>query len=115
MLGYSYAFYDAERLGQVPANSSVPWRGPSLLYERGPMRLGFGTNLTGGWEAGGLAGTLKLTMPTAFTVAMLAWGLLEFPQARSRTLKGMPTRLGFREPGAAGVPAGALLHLERCR
>ena len=82
VLGYSYQFYDAERLGQLPANGSVAWRGPSLLYERGPARLGFGANLTGGWEAGGLAGTLKLTMPTAFTVAMLAWGLLEFPQAR---------------------------------
>ena len=63
---------------QVPANGSVAWREPSLLYESGPARLGFG-NLSGGWETGGLAGTLKLTMPTAFTVAMLAWGLLEFP------------------------------------
>lgn len=66
---------------QVPASGSVAWREPSLLYESGPARLGFG-NLSGGWETGGLAGTLKLTMPTAFTVAMLAWGLLEFPEVR---------------------------------
>lgn len=26
-----------------------------------------------------LAGTIKLTMPLAFSTAMLAWGLLEFP------------------------------------
>lgn len=65
----------------MPANGSVAWREPSLLYESGPARLGFG-NLSGGWETGGLAGTLKLTMPTAFTVAMLAWGLLEFPDVR---------------------------------
>ncbi|KAK9826822.1 hypothetical protein WJX81_004238 [Elliptochloris bilobata] len=84
VLSYSHTFYDAERLGQVPANGSVPWRAPSLLYERGPARLGFGANLTGGWEAGGMAGTLKLTMPTAFTVAMLAWGLLEFPEGYAR-------------------------------
>ncbi len=28
--------------------------------------------------AGGLAGNLKMTMPTAFTTAMLAWGLISF-------------------------------------
>ncbi len=27
------------------------------------------------------AGTLKLTMPTAFTTTMLAWGILAFPSA----------------------------------
>ena len=30
------------------------------------------------FESGGLAGNLKMTMPTAFTVAMLAWGLNSF-------------------------------------
>ena len=29
--------------------------------------------------AGGDSGLLKMTMPTAFTTAMLAWGLLSFP------------------------------------
>ena len=33
----------------------------------------------GGWLEGGAAGNLQLTMPTAFTVAMLSWGLLAFP------------------------------------
>ena len=28
--------------------------------------------------AGGLAGNLKMTMPTAFTTAMLAWGFISF-------------------------------------
>ena len=83
VLGYSYDFYNAERLGAVAANSTAPWRGPALLYERGPAALGFGPSLAGGWETGGQAGALKLTLPTAFTVAMLAWGLLEFPEARA--------------------------------
>lgn len=29
-------------------------------------------------QLGGLAGNLKMTMPTAFTTAMLAWGLVSF-------------------------------------
>ena len=30
--------------------------------------------------ASALAGTVKMTQPTAFTTAMLAWGLLSFPK-----------------------------------
>ncbi len=33
----------------------------------------------GGWLQGGDAGNLKLTLPTAFTTSMLAWGLVAFP------------------------------------
>lgn len=29
---------------------------------------------------GGQAGTVKMVQPTAFTVTMLAWGLLSFPK-----------------------------------
>lgn len=34
--------------------------------------------------AGGLAGNLKMTMPAAFTTAMLAWGLLSFQSGYSQ-------------------------------
>ena len=51
----------------------------SPLQERGPPNLGFG-NMTGGFMMGGQAGTLKMTLPTAFTISMLAWSMLEFPQ-----------------------------------
>ena len=34
--------------------------------------------------AGGSAGNLKMTMPTAFTTAMLAWGLLSFGSGYSQ-------------------------------
>ena len=74
-----FKFYDAERVGALPANFTIPWRGPSLLQERGPPNLGFG-NMTGGYMTGGQAGTLKMTIPTAFTISMLAWSMLEFPQ-----------------------------------
>ena len=49
----------------------------------------------GGWLEGGAAGNLQLTMPTAFTVAMLSWGLLAFPEgytkagATTETLSGI--------------------------
>ncbi len=32
---------------------------------------------------GGQAGTLKMTIPTAFSMTMLAWGMLEFPHVRA--------------------------------
>ena len=45
----------------------------------------YGNDLTGGWLNGGPAGNLKMTMPTAFTVSLLAWGLLSFPAGYSQT------------------------------
>ena len=56
-----------------------------LLQERGPPNLGFG-NMTGGFMMGGQAGTLKMTLPTAFTISMLAWSMLEFPQVCAQGL-----------------------------
>ena len=47
-------FMDAQRVGPLPADNTVPWRSNSLLYE-GSERLGF-TNLTGGWMYGGELG-----------------------------------------------------------
>ena len=35
-------------------------------------------------RSGGDSGMLKMTMPTAFTTALLAWGLLSFPQGYSQ-------------------------------
>lgn len=45
--------------------------------------------------AGGTAGLLKMTMPTAFTTATLAWGLLTFPQ-------------GYRDAGATAAARAEL-------
>lgn len=78
LLQKNFEFYDAERLGQLPADNRIPWRSDSLLYEIGPRSLGFG-NVTGGWMGGGNSGTVKNTIPTAMSISMLAWGMLEFP------------------------------------
>ena len=48
---------------------------------QGPEYLGFG-NVTGGWMGNGIDGTIKNTIPTSMTLAMLAWGMLEFPMVR---------------------------------
>ena len=69
-------YFQASRIGALPAGYDIPWRGTSLLYE-GSASLGF-ANLTGGWMNGGILGTIKLTQPAAYTTAMLAWGLLAF-------------------------------------
>ena len=82
LMGMSYKFYAAERVGPLPANYTIPWRGSAYLQEGNTKVAGF-TNMTGGFMTGGNAGTLKMTIPTAFTLSMLAWGMLEFPEARS--------------------------------
>ncbi|CAL8466081.1 g5617 [Coccomyxa elongata] len=75
--GKGLLFYPANAVGQLPADNPIPWRSDSLLYEKA-TKFGF-EDLTGGWMTGGIAGDLKMTMPTAFTVSMLAWGMLAFP------------------------------------
>eukprot|EP00891_Asterochloris_glomerata_P004594 jgi/Astpho2/4594/Aster-00171 len=67
--------YRAQRVGTLPADNDVSWRATALAADSGPG----GADLTGGWLQGGDAGNLKLTLPTAFTTSMLAWGLVAFP------------------------------------
>ncbi len=105
VLGLASFFYNAQRVGHLPPDNGVAWRSDALLWEAGPG----GEDLTGarphtrpaagpsgayrarpppnsgrparagGWLNGGAAGDLKMTVPTAFTVSLLAWGLLAFP------------------------------------
>ena len=79
------------------------------LQERGPPNLGFG-NMTGGFMMGGQAGTLKMTLPTAFTISMLAWSMLEFPQvcAQGLLLAVAFAPLPYRHLAVAGLPPNQL-------
>ena len=52
--GDSLLFYDAQRVGQLPADNPIPWRSDSLLYEKS-TEFGF-PDLTGGWLNGGEIG-----------------------------------------------------------
>jgi endoglucanase len=80
--GASLRFYEAQRLGELPAGNRIAFRGNTFPYERSP-KFRF-DDLTGGWASGGAVGTVKMTITTAFTTSMLAWGLLTFPKGYSR-------------------------------
>lgn len=49
-----------------------------MTTELGPLDR----DITGGYLQGGPAGNLKMTHPTAFSIALLAWGLIQFPSVR---------------------------------
>lgn len=73
----SFEFYDAMRIGTLPANSTPSWRGSALTYEADP----YGT-LAGGFITGGGAGVIKLSIPIAFTASMLAWSAVQAPKVQ---------------------------------
>ncbi|KAK9842280.1 hypothetical protein WJX81_004432 [Elliptochloris bilobata] len=75
VLSLSSYFYNAQRAGHLPPDNGVPWRSDALLWETGPGEI----DLTGGWLNGGSAGDLKMSVPTAFTTSLVAWGMLAFP------------------------------------
>ena len=54
----SLGFYEAQRVGRLPADNPIPWRHNALLYEASP-NFGF-ADLTGGYLNGGVAGALTL-------------------------------------------------------
>ncbi len=54
----SLSFYEAQRVGRLPADNPIPWRQNALLYEASP-NFGF-DDLTGGYLNGGVAGVLGL-------------------------------------------------------
>jgi chitodextrinase len=74
-------FYDAQRLGDLPANNRVSWRGDAFMNDRD------GTlDLTGGFADAG--DHIKATFPFAHSMTALAWGMVEYPTAYSGTGQG---------------------------
>ncbi len=70
----SMFFYEAQRSGQIAPDNPVDWRGDSDLTDGSAS----GVNLTGGYhDAGDL---VKFGLPEAWTMNMLAWGMLDYPQ-----------------------------------
>lgn len=75
VLHKSILFYEAQRSGKLPVDNRVPWRGDSALQDRGQN----GEDLTGGWyDAGDF---VKFGFPMAYSVTMLAWGLVNYRSA----------------------------------
>src|SRR6185437_4295293 len=70
----SMLFYNIQRSGQVAPDNPVDWRGDSDLSDGSDH----GVNLTGGYhDAGDL---VKFGLPEAYSMTMLAWGLVDYGQ-----------------------------------
>jgi endoglucanase len=84
---YSYAealqkailFYELQRSGRLPAEQRNNWRGDSGLEDGADV----GVDLTGGWYDAG--DHVKFNLPMAYSAAMLAWSVYEYPSAYDET------------------------------
>ncbi|KAK7264116.1 hypothetical protein RJT34_31720 [Clitoria ternatea] len=71
-LDKSLMFFEAQRSGKLPVEQRVKWRGDSGLQDG----LQQGVDLVGGYYDAG--DHVKFGMPMAYSVTMLAWGVIEF-------------------------------------
>jgi hypothetical protein len=67
-------FYDAQRLGRLPANNRVSWRGDSFTADGADANL----DLVGGFADAG--DHIKATFPLVHSLTVLAWGMIDYPQ-----------------------------------
>jgi len=71
----SLFFYDTQRSGDLPDDFRVEWRGDSALTDGADV----GHDLSGGfWDAGD---HVKFGLPMAESMTLLAWGLIQNPDA----------------------------------
>ncbi|KAJ3123334.1 hypothetical protein HK098_002025 [Nowakowskiella sp. JEL0407] len=71
-LALSLEFYEAQRLGKLPANNRIPWRGDSTLNDGSDNNV----DLTGGYADAG--DNVKFNFPAAYSMTVLAWSGIEF-------------------------------------
>ncbi|GLT28315.1 hypothetical protein SLA2020_032570 [Shorea laevis] len=71
-LSKSLLYFEAQRSGRLPYNQRITWRDHSGLTDG----LEQGVDLVGGYYDAG--DHVKFGLPTAFTVTMLSWGVIEF-------------------------------------
>ena len=72
-------FYEFQRSGKLPAGQRNNWRGDSGVSDGADV----GIDLTGGWYDAG--DHVKFNLPMAYSVAMLAWSVYEYPGAYQKT------------------------------
>ncbi|KAI8147607.1 Six-hairpin glycosidase-like protein [Fennellomyces sp. T-0311] len=65
-------FYEAQRSGRLPENNRVSWRSDSALNDGSDNHI----DLVGGYYDAG--DYLKFTQPLAHSLALIAWGAIEF-------------------------------------
>lgn len=71
-LDKSLLFYDVQRSGKLPSWQRIKWRGDSGLTDGRANNV----DLTGGFYDAG--DNVKFGFPLAFTIALLAWDVVEF-------------------------------------
>lgn len=75
----SILFYEAQQSGRLPDWNRVHWRGDSALSDGAGENL----DLSGGWYDAG--DHVKFGLPMASAATMLAWGMVEYPEAYERS------------------------------
>ena len=75
----SLFFYEAQRSGDLPADYRVSWRGDSAMRDGADV----GVDLTGGYYDAG--DHVKFTLPMTSSMTLLAWGLVQYPDAYARS------------------------------
>ncbi len=75
----SIYFYEAQQAGKLPSWNRVEWRGDSVLNDGADV----GVDLSGGWFDAG--DHVKFGFPMAASATVLAWGVLENPEAYEQT------------------------------
>src|SRR5512136_1891017 len=71
----SLLFYKANRLGDLPDNYLLPWRGDAAMTDGADV----GLDLTGGWADAGDG--VKFGLPMAYSAAQLGWAVYEYRSA----------------------------------
>ena len=71
----SIYFYEAQQAGDLPSWNRVEWRADAVLNDGSDV----GLDLSGGWFDAG--DHVKFGFPMAASATMLAWGVIEYPQA----------------------------------
>ena len=72
----SHLFYDAMRLGALPASNPIPWRQSALLGAQGPRSLNWSSwaapngSIAGGMMTGEIAGVLSVGVASWASAAM---------------------------------------------
>ena len=79
VLDLSLLFYEAQRSGKLPSNNRIPWRGDSMLMDKGI----YGEDFTGGYFSGG--DHVKFVGQIVATTTILSWGVIDYQFAYAKS------------------------------
>ena len=109
VLSSSYSFYNSQMIGNLPANFTPSWRASALTYEADPYG-----SLAGGFVAGAGAGTVKLSLPIAYSTAILAWSAVQFPKVPDLFRRCSLVEVRGQTSGSSGTDACGCACMQKC-